>query len=104
MLRIKELREGRRLSQEGLAMKLNTSQSTISDFETGERTPDLEHLRAFAKFFDVSLDYLVGLSDIKRPIQQSDLSADELECLHRYRRADKVQREKIKAYMDGMLG
>ena len=35
MLRLKELREQRRLNQEGLAMELNVSQSTISAYEIG---------------------------------------------------------------------
>ena len=65
MLRLKELREQRRLNQEGLAMELNVSQSTISAYEIGERTPDLETLISIANFFSVSLDYITGLSDVK---------------------------------------
>lgn len=63
MLRLKELREKKRLNQEGLALKLSVSQSTISAYEVGERTPDLKTLVTIAKFFDVSIDYLVGLSE-----------------------------------------
>lgn len=50
MLRLKELREQRRLNQEGLALKLNVSQSTISVYEIGERVPDLETLIAITNF------------------------------------------------------
>ena len=66
MMRLKELREERRLSQDGLALKLNVSQSTISAYEVGDRTPDLETLIAIAQFFGVSLDYLAGQSDLKQ--------------------------------------
>ena len=62
MLRLKKLREQERLSQESLALKLNVSQSTISAYETGERTPDLETFIKIADLFNVSLDYLCGLS------------------------------------------
>ena len=60
MKRLKQLREERRLSQQGLALKLHVSQSTIRAYEVGDRTPDLETLIAIGRFFDVSLDYLIG--------------------------------------------
>jgi len=102
MMRLKELREERRLSQEGLALKLNVSQSTISAYEVGDRTPDLETLTAIAHFFDVSLDYLVGLSNLKRQIKQSDLTAAELEHLHVYRQLSSNDQEKVAAYIEGL--
>lgn len=102
MLRLKELREEQRLNQEGLALKLNLSQSTISAYEIGDRVPDLDTLIAIANIFDVSLDYLVGLSDLKQQIRQSDLSPTELEHLHTYRQMSDCDKEKIKAYMDGL--
>lgn len=102
MLRLKELREQNRLSQQKLSMILNVSQSTISAYEIGERTPDLKTLLIFADYFGVSLDYFVGLSELKQSINQSDLSSDELEHLYAYRRLSAVDKEKIKAYMDGL--
>lgn len=102
MVRLKELREERRLNQEGLALKLNVSQSTISAYEIGERTPDLETLIAIANFFNVSLDYLAGLSDLKQQIRQSDLSPNELEHLRTFRQLNDTDKEKVKAYIDGL--
>ncbi len=102
MLRLKELREQLRLNQEGLAVKLNVSQSTISAYEVGERMPDLETLIAIADFFHVSLDYLAGLSDVKQQIRQSDLTADELEYLYTYRQLSNTDKEKVKSYIDGL--
>lgn len=103
MLRLKELREKKRLNQEGLALKLNVSQSTISAYEVGERTPDLETLIAIANLFDVSIDYLVGLSEIRSSITNDTLLPDEIEYLSKYRKANNLSREKIKSYMDGLL-
>ena len=103
MRRLKELREQHRLNQEGLAMKLNVSQSTISAYEVGDRTPDLESLKSIARLFDVSIDYLVGISEKKKNINHSDLSLDELDYINKYRQACLIDREKIKAYMDGLL-
>lgn len=102
MLRLKELREQRRLNQEGLALELNVSQSTISAYEIGERVPDLETSIAIAKFFDVSLDYLAGLSDLRQQVRQSDLSPNELEHLHIYRQLSDTDKGKVRAYIDGL--
>jgi transcriptional regulator with XRE-family HTH domain len=103
VMRLKELREQNRLNQEGLALKLNVSQSTISAYEVEERTPDLKTLISIATFFGVSLDYLVGLSDIRQSIKQSELSDTELEYLNKTRQADKMEKERIKSYIDGIL-
>ncbi|MCL2188902.1 MAG: helix-turn-helix domain-containing protein [Defluviitaleaceae bacterium] len=103
MRKLKELREKRRLSQVGLALKLSISQSTISAYEVGERTPDLETLICIAQFFNVSIDYLVGLSEAKKHLSKSDLSPDELELLTKYQQAKPHNRELINAYMDGLL-
>ncbi|MCL2217720.1 MAG: helix-turn-helix domain-containing protein [Defluviitaleaceae bacterium] len=103
MHRLKELREQHRLNQEKLAIKLNVSQSTISAYEVGERTPDLETLKSIASLFDVSMDYLVGISEKKKNINHSDLSPDELDYINKYRQASLMDKEKIKAYMEGLL-
>lgn len=102
MIRLKELREERRLSQDGLALKLNVSQSTISAYEVGDRTPDLETLIAIAKFLAVSLDYLAGQSELKQQIRESDLNSSELEHLRIYRQLSDVDKEKVSAYIDGL--
>ncbi len=100
--RLKELREKSGLNQEGLGLKLSLSQSTISAYEIGERTPDLNTLIRIAKFFNVSIDYLAGLSNIKQIIQTSDLSSDELEHLYTYRQLSKNDQEKVNAYIRGL--
>lgn len=102
MIRLKELRDERRLSQGGLALKLNLSQSTISAYEVGDRTPDLETLIDIAQFFGVSLDYLAGQTDLKQQIRQSDLTSTELEHLHIYRQLSNIDKEKVSAYIDGL--
>lgn len=103
MLRLKELREQKKLNQIGLAMKLNVSQSTISAYEKGGRTPDLETMISLAKIFHVSLDYLAGVSDVKQPFQHKDLSTGEWELLYRYRQLTDEDKAKTGAYMDGLL-
>ena len=83
-------------------MELNVSQSTISAYEIGERTPDLETLISIANFFSVSLDYITGLSDVKQQIRKSDLTSDELEYLYKYKQLNDIDKEKVKAYISGL--
>ena len=61
--RLKELRKIKHISQKQLAEILNTSNSSICDWECGRSQPDLETLAAIAVFFDVNADYLLGLED-----------------------------------------
>lgn len=61
---IKELREQKNISQKELASELKVSQRVISYWEHGDSEPDLEALCRVADYFDVTIDYLVGRSDL----------------------------------------
>lgn len=63
MQRLKELRIKRHISQVKLAMDLDMNQNSISRYENGEREADYETLIAFADYFGVSVDYLLGRTD-----------------------------------------
>lgn len=63
MFRLKELRTSKHISQVKLAMDLNMNQNSISRYENGEREADYETLIAFADYFNVSVDYLLGRTD-----------------------------------------
>ena len=56
---IKNLRTANHLSQEDLAQKLFVSRQSISKYENGEATPDVEKLIQMAEIFEVSLDFLI---------------------------------------------
>ena len=61
--RIKELRQERNIGQEELAKCLDISKGIISLWENGLREPKMSSLIALSQFFEVSIDYLVGLKD-----------------------------------------
>ncbi len=61
--RLKSLRNEKNLSQAQLAKELNVSQRSISSWETGFRQPDFATLELIANYFEVSADYLLGLTD-----------------------------------------
>lgn len=62
-MRLKLLRKQKHMSQLSLAMKLNTTQMSISRYETGKREPHLKTLILISDFFDVSIDYLLERTD-----------------------------------------
>ena len=61
--RLQQLRKEANLKQSELASILSTTQRRISHLESGKIEPDLVTLVAIAKQFNVTLDYLVGVSD-----------------------------------------
>lgn len=63
-MRLRKIRKAKGISQLKLAMDLNTSQNTISRYETGEREPGIAELIRLADYFDVSVDYLLERTDI----------------------------------------
>ena len=62
-IRLKELRLEMGLSQKKLGEILGVCNQTVSFWETGSREPDLDTLRDIAKYFDTSVDYLLGLAE-----------------------------------------
>lgn len=65
---INELREDKGLTQRELAKIFHISGSSISAYELGTRLPNIEVLLAYANFFDVSTDYILGLSPYPTPL------------------------------------
>lgn len=58
--RIKELRLNKKLSQQELGNIIGVSKVSISGYENGTRTPNLDKLIELANYFKVSVDYLIG--------------------------------------------
>ena len=75
--RIRKERKRLGLTQEELAEKINVSgKSVISNYEQSHSNPDLDTIKLFAKYFNCTTDYLLGLSDHTRP---ESLKAEEIE-------------------------
>ena len=66
-MRLKDLREDSDLTQSALANYLHIKQNTYSQYESGRRQIPLEILIALADYYETSLDYIVGLTDVKTP-------------------------------------
>ena len=61
--RIKDLREDHDKFQKDIAQLLGISQQYYSEYEKGNRTIRINHLITLAKYYNTSIDYIVGLSD-----------------------------------------
>ena len=61
--RIRDLREDRDLTQKELAKTLNCSQQVYSNYELGQRDIPTDILIKLSAFYNVSVDYILGISD-----------------------------------------
>ncbi len=59
--RLRKLRQANKLTQENLAKELHVTGCTIALWESARRQPNIEMLCKIAKFFNVSVDYLIGM-------------------------------------------
>ena len=65
MNRLRELRKERGLSQDRLANEMSINIKTLRRYEVGEHNPRVVILIELADYFNVSIDYLVGRSDVR---------------------------------------
>jgi len=61
--RLRELRKQRNLTMKEFGNRFNLAESTISGYENETRKPDMDILKRFADFFEISVDYLLGRTD-----------------------------------------
>lgn len=76
MLRIKELREKSGIKQKDMANELGIGLSTLSQYETGKREPDMQTVIKIAKYFNVSVDYLIRATPESNSADSEKLAED----------------------------
>ena len=65
--RIREIREDNFLTQQKIADLLNIVQRTYADYESGKTRIPIDSILILAKFYNVSVDYITGASNVKHP-------------------------------------
>lgn len=97
--RIKQLREKRGLIQEILAAELGITQQMLSKYERDVRFIKVDILKKIAVYFNVTTDYLLGLSEVKRDLQgqmKVNETLDEYyDLVEIYKNLDKYDQEMI---------
>jgi transcriptional regulator with XRE-family HTH domain len=76
--RLKYLRENKGLNQTQVASMLGLTQTGYSKYETGENEPSIQTLIALSILYNTSVDYIVGLTDVKNRYEMNH------EAAHRY--------------------
>lgn len=96
---LKLLRAETSTTQKQLADAIDVSQQSVNKYENHKIEPDIATLAKIADFFDTSIDYLVGRSELRRriePVTAHDLNDDEAALVDAYRRLDDAQKESIR--------
>ena len=68
--RIRDLREDHDLTQNQVVEILQMHKTTYTNYEQGKREPPFEFMNRLALFYDVTLDYLAGLTNVPRPLEK----------------------------------
>ena len=99
-MRLKELRVLNNKTQQEIAEKINITQFTYSNYETGKTQPTIEILIKLADFYDVTLDYLM-----KRPFANEFgyMSSEEKLLVTNFRKLSTYNQGKIIGEVAGML-
>ncbi len=96
MNRLSELRNERQLSQRSMAKAFNVSQGTYNNWENSNTQPSIEQLIQLAKFFNVTVDYLIGNSDELGNVQFNySLSTEEQKLLKLYSEANAATKKAV---------
>lgn len=101
--RLKMLRKEKKLTQVKLGEMLNYGYTAIANYESGRNQPSIPDLKKIASIFDVSLDYLLGVNDIRHPYMADDDSVEFNRFQTYYAQLNKDSREELLLYMQWLL-
>ena len=108
MNRIKELRTEFGITQAELAKMLKISDRAVGYYEKGEREPDNDTLIKIAEYFKVSVDYLLGRTDIRNADMPKEVDGEFINFYEGYKDLDDahkdILRATLKAFVDAKKG
>ncbi len=100
------IRDEKGISQQALADAIGVSQPSINKYENHNIEPDIETLRRMADYFDTSVDFIVGHTDIRRKLEPTDeyaLNASEAALIDGFRALTPEQKECIRLTVQTFL-
>jgi len=103
---LKLLRKEYGISQQRLADAIHVSQPSINKYENHNIEPEIDVLRRMADYFDTSVDYIIGHTEIRRRIEKTEvfhLNQAEADMLARYRSLTLAQKECINLTIETFL-
>lgn len=100
---LKLLRQATGISQRQLSEAIGVSQQSINKYENHNIEPDIDTMIRIADYFQTSVDYLIGHTDIQRKIeivQEYELNSNESKFIELYRTLTEHQQKCITAVME----
>lgn len=101
--RLRDMREDHDLTQKEVAEKLYMHTTQYRRYESGERTVPLDTAVALCHIYNVSLDYLAGLSPFDTNISENNLSQEEKTLITNYRRLNEFEKGRINERIESIL-
>lgn len=102
-VRLKQLRQKYKLTQSELADILGLKPTAISNYESQRNEPSFEKLISLSKYFDVSCDYLLGISDAYLPVGGEVLDKDIVDFFNLYQQLSPEAIRDLKNFMEYLL-
>lgn len=97
--RLRIARKNAGLKQDDIARYLGIGNSTISEWETGKRSPGIDQVEELAKLFGISAGYLLGFADIEEAITTLDISAEALQYAQDFDQLDEEHKRLARGFM-----
>lgn len=101
--RLKDLREDMDKNQEQIAKIIGTSQSYYAQYENGKRTLPFDRVVELAKYYNVSLDYIAGLTNDKKGLTKSQLSEDVSHLVKSYESLSDRRKGRLEQFMQQLI-
>lgn len=104
--RIRELRIEKKITQLQLSIALEVTQETISAYEHNKHLPSVTALMKMSQIFDASMDYIVGLSDVRQIAVDGETTTDISQkylLLSCYRKLGDKNKARLISYAQGLL-
>ncbi|MBQ5316484.1 MAG: helix-turn-helix transcriptional regulator [Oscillospiraceae bacterium] len=99
--RIRDLREDRDLTQDALCKQLYMHKTTYTNYEQGKHSVPLDFAVTLAEFYDVSLDYIAGLT--ASPVRAGEcFSPDEIRLVEQYRFLSERRKGRTEQFIEQM--
>ena len=106
LVNLRKLREEKRISQQKLGEIIGISQQSINKYENHNIEPDINTLKLLADYFNTSVDFLIGHTDIRHKIENvttMDLNDHEVTHINKYRQLTGKQQACIDNVIDNFI-
>jgi DNA-binding XRE family transcriptional regulator len=107
MKNLKQLRSESGISQSKLAEYVDSTQQAIHRYEHEDYEPDIATMIQLADFFNTSVDFLIGNTEIRNrivKIEKHDLTGEESAFIDKFRKLSAAQRKGVDVMLDTLLG